>query len=135
MRHLLFSALVLLAAGCDGTSPTESIAGIYRAERFRVTFGSETADFLAAGGRFDLTLTDDGRFTADLFTPDIPEIEGDESFAAEFDGTYTLRGTDRVLFFHSEDLFVRDLDWSRSGNTIQTTDSAGGARFDIVIRR
>ena len=135
MRLLLLSALVVVATSCDGTSLEDTVAGTYQAERFRVTFGDQTADFLAAGGRFDLTLDEDGRFTADLSTPDIPEIEGDESFAAVFDGTYTLRGSDRVQFFHSEDLFLRDVEWALRGGTIQTTDSAGGTEFDIALRR
>lgn len=126
----------LSLAACDSTTPEEAAAGVYRAERFRVTSGSETADILAAGGHFDVTLTDDGRFSAVLSSPDIPGIEGDEAFAASFDGTYALRGADEVVFFHSEDLFVRDLEWSIDDGTIRTSDALdNGDRFDIVLRK
>lgn len=139
MRSLYPIATVLCLsfglAACDSTTPEEAAAGSYRAERYAVTFRGGTGDFLAAGGQFDVTLTSGGRFTADITTPDVPEIEGDQAFTASFDGTYALDGN-AIVFFHSEDLFVRDLDWTLTDGVIRTTDSLGnGARFDVALRR
>ena len=134
MRFAL-TLLILRLAACDTTSPEERVAGSYQAERYAVTFQGDTADFLPVGGRFEMDLTADGRFTADIETPDVPEIEGDQSFAVTFDGTYALSGGD-IVFFHSEDLFVRDLDWATGNGTIRTSDSlSNGTQFDIVLRR
>lgn len=135
MRTSLSLLLSLLLVACDSSSVETGAAGSYSAERFRVSFGDQTADFLSAGGRLDMRLNEDGRFEADLSTPDVPEIDGDESFEATFDGTYTVRGGDRIVFFHSEDLFVRDLMWSFDGDVIRSTDTAGGTAFDISLRR
>ena len=127
--------LALLSPACDGGQPDEALAGAYRAEVLTVTFHSATGDFLAAGGTFTMDLDEHGRFAAAIDLPDVPEIEGDNAFAARFDGTYTRRGSE-VLFFHGEDVFVRDLKWTATPGSIQTTDSLrSGARFDVRLRR
>ena len=134
-RQTAALVLSLCVAGCDSASPEGDLAGSYSAERFGLVEGGTTADFVAAGGTFEMVLTGDGRFSADLDVPDVPETERDDAFAAAFDGTYTVRG-DEVVFFHTEDLFVRDLHWTTGPGTIQTTDTLGnGARFDILLRR
>ncbi len=138
MRRLplaLGFAIFLISSGCDSGTTQEGAAGTYRAERFAVTEGGATGDFLAAGGTFEMVLGDDGRFSADLDVPDVPELAGDQAFAATFDGTYTVRG-EAVVFFHTEDLFVRDVAWTLDRRSIRTTDSvAGGTQFDIVLER
>ena len=136
MRSPLLLAVAFLGlAACDGGSPGVAAAGLYRADRFAVTVDGATGDYLAAGGQFDMTLTADGRFEATIDAPDVPEIDGDDAFSASFDGTYSLSG-DEVVFFHSEDVFVRDVDWTIEDGVIRTTDALGnGARFDIALRR
>ena len=134
---LIFSvaALFLSCSSCDGTSQDESLEGSYRAQRLTVTFRGATGDFLAAGGTFRMDLEGGGRFSAEMDLPDVPEIEGDNTFSASFDGTYTVRGDD-LLFFHSEDVFVRDLVWTAGRGTVQTTDSLrNGTKFDVLLRR
>ena len=136
MRSLVLSDLTLLGlASCDIVSPGEAAAGLYRADRFAITVDGATGDFLAGGGRFDMTLAADGRFEATIDAPDVPELAGDNAFAASFDGTYSVSGAE-VVFFHSEDVFVRDLDWTTGDGVIRTTDALGnGARFDIALLR
>jgi uncharacterized membrane protein len=135
-------AVASLLAACASDSPTETetLAGTYRAQVFRVTpAGQAPIDVLAAGGSLTITVTDDNVTTGSLSLP--ASVTGEsaltESMAGTVERTVTSIESDGSFRFRqAADTFVRDLVWTRNRDVLSVNNqSAGGARFTIMLAR
>ena len=138
---LVVGVLASLAAGCDSGGPVteRDVVGDYVATSF-VLSGvgpSGGVDLLALGGTFGAGLSADGRFSARLYVPAGTELTEDGAEIDDsFGGTFTVR-SGSVLFFHSEDYFMRDLDWTYEGGELRASPSplSTGVGYEVVLER
>lgn len=139
--HLSLATCLLLAVslaeGCGtdacACSPPETVVGTYQATRFRATpTGQATIDALAAGATITLTLSTSGTTSGTFFVP--ASLNNGVAVSLNLAGTYQTSGA-QVTFSHSADTFIRDVPWQRSGSTLVTTSSAGGAQYDVILTR
>ena len=138
---LVVGVLASLAAGCDngGLVTERDVVGDYVATSFVLSgVGSPgDVDLLALGGAFGAELSADGRFTARLYVPAGTELTEDGAeIDALFGGTFTVR-SGAVLFFHSEDYFVRDLEWAYEDGALRASPSplSTGVGYEVVLER
>ncbi len=127
-------ASVLAACGSDTPTETNTLAGSYRATTFRVTpLGQSAIDVLAQGGALTITVAADNATSGSLNVPAI--ATGGTALTASMAGT-AVRTGNTVQFQQTADTFVRDVNWTVSGNALTVVDqAAGSARFTITLAR
>lgn len=127
--------LATLALGCGGTEPTSNpLTGTYSATVFQVVpSGQSSMNVLAAGGSLSITINADNSTTGSLNIP--ASITGGAAFVASMAGTATISGS-VVQFQQTADTFVRDLDWTFSGNSLTVTNQLlSGDSHTITLTR
>ena len=118
------------ACACE---PVPMLAGTYHATRLRATpTGQAAVDALAAGATLTLTLSGSGATSGSFFVP--ASLNNGVAQTLDLTGTYQLTGN-HVTFSQNADTFLRDVGWTWQGNTLVTTEAAGGAQFDVVLTR
>jgi len=118
LRGALPPVLLCALASCGGDPVgVGAIIGAYVATTFTLTQGSQApTDVLAAGGSLNITLGGDGSTTGQLSIP--ASLNGGSALIASMAGTFSLSGT-TVTFDQAADTFVRDIDFTVSGRTLQ----------------
>ncbi len=113
---------------------TNFVTGTYAAAFFRITpAGQAEINVLAAGGSLSIVIRSDGTTTGGLSIP--ASVTGGAAFSASMEGTADVGGL-TVTFDQEADTFVRDLSWSRIGNSLEVRDqTVGGATYSITLNR
>ncbi len=124
----------LAACGDDGAIDPDPIAGTYTATTFRVTPSAATEiNVLEQGGNLTIVIGANNATTGTLNLPSV--VTGGNALQASMAGTIERDGNG-VTFDQTADTFVRDLNWTFTGNTITATNqSVGGASWTIVLTR
>jgi hypothetical protein len=136
-RSIIAMAILTLAAGTGcGTEPREPDVpqGTWMATTFTLS-GAVTGNVLAEGGELRLTLNADGTMSGRLFVPaSLGGGEEGEDFDRDMAGTWAL--ADGILTFEqAEDTFVRDLEWTWSGNTLSASGTFSDVTISVVLTR
>ena len=132
---LALAAAAALPAGCDDPvyPPTmRDVAGTYTATNFEVTTATGTTDLLAAGAEITLVLNLNGTTAGRLFVPGGNDDGSD--LDADLTGTWSVASWD-VHLQHSADTFLRDITLTWDDGTLTASETFGGARIDVVLRR
>ncbi len=136
MRKREFGALLsvfCIVIGCDSTTDPDPLAGRFEATSFVVTeTGEAPMDVLALGGDLTITIAENNSTTGTLNIP--PELGGGAWLSFSMNGTATRTGN-TVRFNQPADTFVRDIDWTFSGNTLNATETVSGVSLAITLTR
>lgn len=131
---------LLTACASDAPTETETLAGTYRAQVFRVTPpGRAEIDVLAAGGSLTITVGEDNVTSGSLSLP--ASVTGESALTESMAGTVaravtSLESVASFQFRQAADTFVRDLVWTRNRDVLSVSNqAAGGARFTIMLAR
>lgn len=132
---LLLASLVTTMACSDDGSPVQGPEGIYTATELSVSDDGDVTDLLAAGAELSITLTAAGTTTGTLVVPAAFTESGTEE-------TFSLVGTWHydaamgiVTFDHAADTFIRDTDWTLSGNQLHGELVNGATTVTATLRR
>jgi hypothetical protein len=139
----LVLAMGALACGDDDpTGPSfETIAGTYAATTLTVTEDGETLDLLEDNDNVvAVTLTSSGTTTGEIFLEGLEDDGGDVDL--DLTGTYTLDGS-TVRFTHGADTFLRDIDFTVTGDRLTGTwvdthdnsDASDDTTVNVVLTR
>lgn len=127
-------SLLLVVASC-GSDPlgVEDIQGSYSATTFTLTpTGQAPVNVLTSGGSLTLNLAAGGSSSGQLVIP--AGLNGGTALTASMAGTFALSGT-TVTFDQAADTFVRDMDFTVSGRTLQGSATFGGAAVSVTLTR
>lgn len=125
-------AALAIGTGCDSTDPNP-LAGTFVATSFVATeTGEAPMDILALGGELTISIAQNNSTTGILTIPG--DLTGGSDLSFSMNGTATRTGN-TVTFDQEEDTFVRDLDWTFSGNTLNASQSFVGVSLAITLTR
>jgi hypothetical protein len=129
---LLLLCLAGLVGACESTEPNP-LAGSFEATTFIVTeVGEPPTDVLALGGSLSITIAQNNSVNGTLSLP--PELTGGNWLSVSMVGTATRTGN-TVHFDQQGDTFVREVDWTFSGNTLNATETTSGVTLNITLTR
>jgi hypothetical protein len=136
LSALLFLASLTTTMACsDDGDLAPRPEGIYTATVLSVSDDGDVTDLLAAGAELSITLTSAGTTTGTLVVPAaFTESGTEETFSLE--GTYDYDSdTGAITFEHSADTFIRDAEWSLSGNELHGVLTNGATTITATLRR
>ena len=137
-RLAAFACLASLAttmACSDDGDPVQGPEGIYTATALSVSDDGDVTDLLAAGAQLAITLTSAGTTSGTLVVPAaFTESGTEETFSLA--GTYHYdSATGAVTFEQAADTFIRDTDWTLSGNELHGVLINGTTTVTATLRR
>jgi len=147
LQRTAFTVMAICAAWACATEPqaptTEQLAGQYRAGddsasdvlgvlEFTTMEDGVTTDWVQRGAHLTIILSENGTVTGRLFVPGADEDGGD--FDQPMDGTWTSEGA-IVRLTQSADTFVRDVDWTWTGDRLTADHSFSDVRVSVVLER
>lgn len=135
-RVAMIAALAgtLSACGEALTGPGGIATGTYVAAAFSITqAGQAPVNVLADGGSLTIRINADGTTSGALVIPST--LTGGAPFTASMAGTVTVTSL-TVKFEQNADTFVRDLNWSRTGQDIRVENQVvAGTSYTITLIR
>jgi len=134
-KRLVLPLLAAVLVGCGGTEPSgANLAGSYTATVFQVAPPGQSAiNVIAAGGTLTMTIGQDLAVSGSISLP--ASVTGDEAFSASLAGTATIVGS-TIEFQQAADTFVRDLEWTLSGNNLTVQGQVvNGTTFTITMTK
>lgn len=132
VRQLVTASLLAAVAGCSDSTGPEEIAGTWTATEFTVESGETVTDVLDEGGSLTITLAAAGTTTGTLIVP--ASVTGEGPLNASMSGTFTL-DDDVITFDQAADTFVRDIEWTVSGDAMTGTGTFGEATVMVRLER